>query len=337
MGCWSWIAWKERRGFVADSLDEHSVFCSVQKNQHAASQGIMLFPNSWGHTNLRLGLGNGTLIDRFSSPFPFILCPVSRVLISKDFAMKRSLVVFVIATLVVCPAHAAVITWGAAQSTTSSAANDVVSGGDVVLAINGQSQLNSSSLRPGPVTLGDVLFDSPDFNQFLGRSSIDDPSALSLPAGTTTGDSDYDLFLNHVAFVNASNATNTANTGLSGMDDNAVYPIAGLTQNTDYLIQLWYTDERTNLSPRIAIFGDNETLPSSVEVPGRGANGLGSFVVGQFTADATTQDLRIGINGASRAHVTGLLVRAVAVPEPSTFSVLALAIVVVGLRRRHSR
>jgi hypothetical protein len=241
--------------------------------------------------------------------------------------MSKYILLFIIgSSFLTNHSYAAIITWGAVQDTTSNAANDVVDGGAVVLALNGQSQGNNSSLRPGPVTLDGVLFESRDFNNFLGRIAIDDPAALALPAGTTTGDADYDIFLNHVAFVNTSNAVNAANTGLSGTDNNSVYPITGLTANTDYLIQVWYTDERNN-GTRTATYGDNEG--NSVNVPAQGANGLGSFVVGQFTADSTMQDLRIGITGSPNGHVTGLLVRATAVPEPSSF--FAMALVAGGL------
>lgn len=239
---------------------------------------------------------------------------------------------FFLACVLISSSDAAVITWGAVQDTTAIAANDIVDGGDVVIAINGQSQANTSSRRPGSVTLGGILFDSPDFDNFLGQVAIDDQAALSLPPGRTTGDADYDTFLNHVAFVNTSNVTNTANTGLSGTDTDAVYPIGGLTLNQDYVIQLWYTDERLNLSPRTAVYGDNENPGNNVDVISRGANGFGSFVTGRFTADATSQDLRIAINNAPRAHLTGLLVRAT--PEPSSFTVIAMGAMVFGMRRK---
>ena len=183
------------------------------------------------------------------------------------------------------------------------------------------------------------FFSSPDYDNFLGRLSTPTPEALSLPAGRTTGDSQYDLFLNHVAFANTSNATNTANTGLSGTDSNVIYPIQGLTANQDYLIQLWYTDERLNLSPRTAVFGDVEDPQNLVNVPGRGANGFGSFVIGSFTADGTTQNLRIAIEGSPRAHLTGILVResVSAIPEPSFFSLITLGTIAMIGRRRSRR
>jgi|GEM_PF-3534610 len=203
-------------------------------------------------------------------------------------------------------AHGASINWGPVESTTASAANDVVDGGEVVLAINGRSQSNSSSRRPpASVRLDGIKFDTVSLSRFLGRQATDIERALSLP--TSTGDSEYDAFLTHVAFSDVSNS------GLGGTDKNTIYSIGGLTRNSDYLVQLWYTDERpgvlSGFVPRIAIFGDNERVENTVNVPGLGDNGFGSFVVGSFTADSRTQDLRMTITNANRAHLTGILVR----------------------------
>ncbi|QDV81446.1 PEP-CTERM sorting domain-containing protein [Stieleria magnilauensis] len=245
--------------------------------------------------------------------------------------MQKYAVLFLMTLVVYSSAPAAIITWGAVQDTTASAANDVVDGGDVVLAINGQSQSNTSPLRQGSVTLDGILFESPDAQDFLGNVATPTLNALSLPSGRTAGDADYDTFLTHVAFADVSQA------GLAGTDVDLIYPIAGLSVATDYLVQLWYTDERPTGTNRSAIFGDNETPNHTVVVPGQGANGFGSFVVGSFTADSSTQDLRIGIENAPRAHLTGILVRAVAIPEPSSFAFLALGMTVaVGRRRRRS-
>ncbi|MGB7326528.1 MAG: PEP-CTERM sorting domain-containing protein [Rubripirellula sp.] len=237
-----------------------------------------------------------------------------------------------LASLLPYSADGAVITWGVVQSTTTSAVNDVARFGDVVLAINGQSQGNASSRRPGDAVLAGITFQSLDFDQFLGQVAINDQTALSLPATTTTGDAQYDTFLNHVAFVNVNNASNSAATGLSGTDQDAVYPIPNLAIGKQYSIQVWYTDERVGNESRAMTYGDNEAGGNSASVPGTGANGLGSFVVGSFTADATSQDLRITTTTAGRGHITGLLVQAV--PEPSSLFVCSFGVVGLLVRRR---
>lgn len=238
-------------------------------------------------------------------------------------------IVFVSVLTIVSPIRAASINWGEVQSTTSSAANDVADGGNVVLAINGHSQADTSSRRPpATVTLDGIVFESVPIRDFLGRTATD--SELSLSSPNSTGDADYDAFLTHVGFADPAAA------GLSGPPTNVVYPIQGLTAGTEYLLQAWYTDERPGVfgsSPRTAFLGDNEPMENAVGIPGEGDNGFGSFVVGTFTADETKQDLRIETRDTSRAHLTGLLVREV-VPEPSSFSMVALMLLAVVVMRR---
>ena len=72
--------------------------------------------------------------------------------------LRTLLCVLLAASFASTHSYAAVITWGAVQDTTTSAANDVADGGDVILALNGQSQSNSSPLRPGSVTLDGIVF-----------------------------------------------------------------------------------------------------------------------------------------------------------------------------------
>ncbi|MDV6034066.1 MAG: PEP-CTERM sorting domain-containing protein [Phycisphaera sp. RhM] len=118
--------------------------------------------------------------------------------------MQKYAVQFLMTLGVSSSAPAAVITWGAVQDTTSSAANDLVDGGAVDLAINGQSQSNTSPLRQGSVTLDGILFASPDAQDFWGNIATPTLNALSLPSGRTTGDADYDTFLTHVAIPEPS-------------------------------------------------------------------------------------------------------------------------------------
>lgn len=212
-----------------------------------------------------------------------------------------------VSILFAVPVLAASIDWGPARSTTASAANDIVDGGRVVLALNGRSQTDSSSRRPPrSVTLDGIEFESAPIREFLGATATDIERSLSSP--NSTGDRDYDAFLTHVAFANVSVS------GLPGSDGNAVYRILGLKAETDYLVQLWYTDERPGVYngfvPRVSTYSDNERVnPSTVEVPGQGDKGFGSYVVGSFTADGLSQSLRLTTDRASRSHLTGILVR----------------------------
>lgn len=226
-------------------------------------------------------------------------------------------------------AQAAAITWGAAQDTTTSAANDVVDGGTVVVAFNGHNFGDGS--EPASVTLDGITFTSPDHDVFLGQQ-FDTGDLLTVnttgPVVNSTGDADYDTFLNHAAIVD------TATAGLGGSNTDATYSITGLTNGVAYFVQLWYADERVapvDFTNRVATYGDG--LGSNVNVAATGANGFGQFVVGSFTADAATQDLRIAIANAGRAHATGLLVREV-IPEPASMVLFGLGGLLMFRRRR---
>ena len=234
--------------------------------------------------------------------------------------MKRNLSLFVCA-LLLFPSFALgnEITWGPVQSTTGNAVEDVADGGHVVLAINGQSQEPGSPLAPPEsISLDGVEFTSASHEVFLGRSFVASGGAISFHGNT--GNLSYDQFLAHVAVVDVD--ANVPN--LEGTNDLAIYKIQGLTENTQYLVQIWYTDERTFTNgsrTRVATYGDNEPVPNKVDVPAVGEFGFGSFVVGTFVAGGTTQDLSFELRNTSpkvndngNPHVTGIMVREVAVP-----------------------
>lgn len=227
--------------------------------------------------------------------------------------------------------RAANINWGSAQDVTPSAEDDIVDGGAVVFAFNGHNH-NSPAGVPASVNLDGVTFTSPPISEFLGWTPVNGPAPDRQLGGqlngNSTGNADYDTLLDNVAIVDAFTA------GLSGTNEDAIYPINGLSADSDYLLQIWFTEERDKQSHRVAVFGDNAVNENTVDVAGAGGNGFGKFVIGEFTADSGTQDLRLGILFAGRSHVTGLLVRE-AVPEPSAFILVAASLVFL-LAFRHS-
>ena len=134
----------------------------------------------------------------------------------------------VVCSLLLCPSFALgdKITWGTVQSTTGNAVDDVADGGEVVLAINGQSQRPGSPLGPPETILLDgVEFTSASHEVFLGRSFVASGGAISFQGNT--GDLGYDQFLAHVAVADVD--ADVPNLG--GTNDLAIYTIQGLKEN----------------------------------------------------------------------------------------------------------
>jgi len=113
------------------------------------------------------------------------------------------------------------------------------------------------------------------------------------------------------------------------------WTIAGLTAGQQYLIQFWSN------SPAVLDTGTNTSLrgytSGTVSGPTGTLNGItGQFVTGNFTADSTTQVVRM--SGTPRVTVNAVQIRAV--PEPSTLALASLGVVGVGTwfgRRRMRR
>ncbi|MDF7808371.1 PEP-CTERM sorting domain-containing protein [Pontiellaceae bacterium B12219] len=79
-----------------------------------------------------------------------------------------------------------------------------------------------------------------------------------------------------------------------------------LTEDQEYLVQIWSSDDRYGINQEQVV--DGVTLETS----------LGQYVIGTFTADATTQDL--AFSGTDSGIMTAVQVRAI--PEPATIGLI---------------
>lgn len=215
--------------------------------------------------------------------------------------MKMTKTISILSTclLMTGATQAAVISWEAAQSITSSS-TEVVNTGTTVKAVNATSTQQVSA-NP-TLDINGVTFTS---SSVLGGN-------FNTPGWTPTADGDYDPFLDYVDFQNSG-------TGMFTFDTITV------EDGKDYLVQFWYAAEGTTRAMTLDSFdGDGS---GDVTLSG------GQFVIGTFTADGTTQDLAIQAS-ANGPRITGYQVRAVAVPEPSSSALLGLGLLAVTLRRK---
>ncbi|MBU2925521.1 PEP-CTERM sorting domain-containing protein [Colwellia sp. C2M11] len=82
-------------------------------------------------------------------------------------------------------------------------------------------------------------------------------------------------------------------------------------------------------------FDDSNGNSSTLNAKG---NGLGQYVIGEFTATGNTQELRLDALNSSNAHITGYQIRlsapaATTVSEPSTLAIVALGLMGFASRR----
>lgn len=122
----------------------------------------------------------------------------------------------------------------------------------------------------------------------------------------------------------------------SGMDNatssNIDLTINGLTSGQDYKVLFWLNDSRQYNRSMTFTAGNSSTIWSC---PSATAGGLGQFVTGVFTADASTQ-----VIGTQSAEANWQLnaYQIAAVPEPSAYAMLLVGSgLIFVLRRRTHR
>ncbi|WP_338688270.1 sulfatase-like hydrolase/transferase [Haloferula helveola] len=178
--------------------------------------------------------------------------------------------------------HAAPIVWGTPTAVSTGAGNssDVSTNGTLVEAINALSTGDPLT----NTTINGVLF--------TGSQSIfsEDPASaagVDLSSGTNGGDPGYDTMLSTVDYGAPASQTVSIGGG-------------ALSVGAEYEIQIWFVDDRASTDGRVMRFGDG--LGNNVDLNDQ-------FVIGSFTADATSQTLFAEAQGFARAHISGYQLR----------------------------
>ena len=134
----------------------------------------------------------------------------------------------------------------------------------------------------------------------------------------TTGDSNYNTLMTYGVYANGTTASFTLNGSGS----------VPLVIGRQYLVQAWVSDARD-----LGVFRSQTISGSgSMAFPSNGT-GMGSWVIGRFTADAVSQEFVINANQSAQLNL--LQVRDITpVPEPSAALLGSLASLLLLHRRR---
>ena len=186
-----------------------------------------------------------------------------------------------IAILGISSAQAAVITWGTATNITGNA-SDVSTNGTLFDAYSGSATA---------VTLNGVTFEG--IIPGLNATS----TSINFTQGLTAGS--YLDLMNSVSSPGNTSGTIT---------------LSALTFGQQYELQIWAADNggTTTSRTRTLTTGASSVTLTTEVVAGTGS---GQYVIGNFTADATTQTIDAGTS-ASWAMFNAMQVRAI--PEPSS-------------------
>jgi len=108
----------------------------------------------------------------------------------------------------------------------------------------------------------------------------------------------------------------------------------GLSIGQEYQIQLFTSDDRGGSGARTQEWSDNPVDGAGNETA-TFRHDDSAFVIGTFTADATTQHIYGNGVGQSQNIVNAYVLRAI--PEPATIMLISAGLVGCGLRRRRKR
>lgn len=187
------------------------------------------------------------------------------------------------------------INWEAPKSSTDVSGINIEAGAQFIYALNGgSSSINIAGINfQGSDFTTDSLPSGISFSP-TGESSGRSPRAGTASQGTispSTGNADYDELLGSIAYSNGTP---------EGIESGEMV-FGNLTDGEEYVIQVWYNDQRYS---RTMIFGDGSSN-STVNLGG-GTPAYGQNVIGHFTASGTSQTLSMETNGFRNLHFNAI-------------------------------
>lgn len=229
------------------------------------------------------------------------------------------------------PLEGAVITW---QTATISGAADVSTAGNVVQAANigGSTTIVNGVSFAGAGISGQTPIVGSGEGSLQLSATVNwgvNASAFGSASGVFSGlDEPYKALLSSAGYTQAQPITT------------ATYTLLNLTFGQQYLVQFWVNDSRSisGVAGREITLTAGNSAVLDFNVSGL-EGGLGTFVTGIFTADATTQAISVfaaATNPNNAApQLNGYQLRAI--PEPSALALVSMSVVGVLMLARRPR
>ena len=243
-------------------------------------------------------------------------------------------VLFVVCSFHVSDLRGGIITWGAATTITGD--SDVSTNGALIGGGNFSDgdTLTINGATFTAIAYGTVFFSSGNFEFTLSVTGGADGDFGSGSSPFSSLSTDYRDLLDSAMYTHSPSSTPA----------DITMEISKLTIGHQYEFQWWVNDSRNTGDfdrTTTALAGNSVTLQHNV---GNAEGGVGQFAIGTFTADATTQQIVFqgagtGLNGGS-TQVNAFQIRTVAVPEPTSLTLVGIAAVAgvaLGWRKRRQR
>lgn len=242
------------------------------------------------------------------------------------------------------PAQAAVVTWTLPAAISADA--DVSTNGTLVNAWNFGS---AAATTVNGVLFQSVLIPDSDVSQHaFGPHQMSMAQQGALLRNSATGSSDADSFFQALGGSYQSLLSSAAGSQFGDRTTNLL--LGGLSIGRAYQFQAWFNDSRTSgefsYGLTIGDLSDNEVdlLPSTQVDPYDDyiLGGTGQWVIGTFTADASTQALffaRGEVGGGLNGFQLRELQLTAQIPLPGTLALVGAALLAAGAapRRRRQR
>jgi len=229
---------------------------------------------------------------------------------------------------------ASTITWNAPENITG--ASNVQTGNILEAYIFGNSSVTATTINgvtfspfdvslASSITVGNVTLSTSGGDGIVGTAGLNTFGSGSAPFADLP--LAYQSLLGTAAYTNCNSCTAPLDVELSG-----------LTIGGTYEVEVWVNDSRSDPGSY-----RNETLsgapPPTLDFNTTGDGGVGQYVIGTFTAGATTESFAIlgtdSYDPNSASQINGLEV--LATPEPSTLALLGLGALALAFAFRGKR